>query len=359
MKKPYSRSGLRFYLTLISLLLGQYSSGTILAGVPVLILGVLLHLWAKGCLYQNRGVTQSGPYRYVRHPFYLAYLLIDVGIVIMAGSWLLAIFFPFWWAAIYIPTMRREEAFLTSTFSDAYKAYRAQIPTLFPVARPLPKKETGFSWSNPNIAHGNEIPRILHILAYPVLFHLASRIRIDRLAIFTDDGASDALWLGLLILMYVLSEITRRHFKEYAFILPRPLLHPAFRLSVIALCLASVLLVDLYQTALSPFMISVATLAVLIAVAAPYWRTVYSLLLAETLVLSAALIFCGNLWLLPVGLLYYTALFLDARRAIRQTPAGSATPVAEWFGLHRMHPMMIHATILVALFVNMMDHYGM
>ena len=112
MKKPYSRSGIRFYITWIALILNQYTPATILSGTPILLLGAVLHLWAKGCLYQDDEVTQSGPYRFVRHPFYLAYLFNDIGIVIMSGSWLLAAVFPVWWLAIYIPTIRKEEAFL-------------------------------------------------------------------------------------------------------------------------------------------------------------------------------------------------------------------------------------------------------
>ena len=78
--------GLRFYLVIIALVAGTLLAGTtgprsILAGLPCLILGVWLHTWAKGCLRQNRVVATIGPYRFVRHPFYLANALIDAGLV--------------------------------------------------------------------------------------------------------------------------------------------------------------------------------------------------------------------------------------------------------------------------------------
>ena len=76
-----------------------------------------LHTWAKGCLRQNRVVATIGPYRFVRHPFYLANALIDAGLVVMAGWWPLAVVLPLWWLAIYIPVIRGEERYLSREFS--------------------------------------------------------------------------------------------------------------------------------------------------------------------------------------------------------------------------------------------------
>ena len=81
------------------------------------ILGVWLHTWAKGCLRQNRVVATIGPYRFVRHPFYLANALIDAGLVVMAGWWPLAVVLPLWWLAIYIPVIRGEERYLSGELS--------------------------------------------------------------------------------------------------------------------------------------------------------------------------------------------------------------------------------------------------
>lgn len=57
------------------------------AGVQVV--GVLLQIAAKwslrrsfGLLPANRGVVISGPYRIVRHPMYLGYLVTDIGFLV-------------------------------------------------------------------------------------------------------------------------------------------------------------------------------------------------------------------------------------------------------------------------------------
>ena len=79
MKSPLNRGGLRFCLVLTALLQGSATHATIVAGIPCLALGIILHFWAKGCLRQNVVIAMGGPYRFVRHPFYLANGLIDAG----------------------------------------------------------------------------------------------------------------------------------------------------------------------------------------------------------------------------------------------------------------------------------------
>ena len=116
-------------------------------------------LLAKGCLRQNQVVAMGGPYRFVRHPFYLANALIDAGVAVMSGWWVIQVVLPFWWLAIYIPVMRKEEDYLTGAFGEAYAEYKKRIPRLIPWRRPLPPGGEGFRWSNPNIASGDEVAR--------------------------------------------------------------------------------------------------------------------------------------------------------------------------------------------------------
>ena len=175
MRVPWDRGGLRWYLIVLGLVAGRPSAATILAGVPLLLLGIAMHLWAKGCLHQEREVTTSGPYRFVRHPFYLGNLLLDAGTVLMSGSALLMSIFPFWWAAVYIPVMEREEATMAGLFGDQYRVYAHRVPLLFPIARPIPPG-SGFSWRNPNIL-AVEVPRVLRFVSYPFYFALACEWR--------------------------------------------------------------------------------------------------------------------------------------------------------------------------------------
>ncbi|MDO8568665.1 MAG: isoprenylcysteine carboxylmethyltransferase family protein, partial [Dehalococcoidales bacterium] len=72
----------------------------------------------------HRLVT-SGPYRLIRHPGYLSYLLSMMGIGLalssLIGLGLVALVFPF-----LLWRIRREEEMLTAEFDGEYKAYKKQ-----------------------------------------------------------------------------------------------------------------------------------------------------------------------------------------------------------------------------------------
>ena len=79
-------------------------------------------------------LLQQGPYQFVRHPFYLAYLMFWVGTAVIAHGIL-----P--WAApavmfsLYTYAASREEnKFANSAMSDAYAAYRARAGMFLPRA---------------------------------------------------------------------------------------------------------------------------------------------------------------------------------------------------------------------------------
>jgi protein-S-isoprenylcysteine O-methyltransferase Ste14 len=77
-------------------------------------------------------LVQTGPYRWVRHPIYLAYLLAWLAGGIGIGTW---------WAWIVLPTMGaqylhaisyEENQFLTGPLAADYHAYRSRTGMLFP-----------------------------------------------------------------------------------------------------------------------------------------------------------------------------------------------------------------------------------
>ena len=171
---------------LLALGRGAATHATVLAGTPLLLVGVALHFWAKGCLRQNRVVAMGGPYRFVRHPFYLANALIDAALAIMSGWWLLWIVLPCWWLAVYLPVIRREERWLGEAFADSYQQYKRRVPCLLPWRRGLPPTAEGFSWQNPNIAVEGALARAIRLLAYPLLLLAASDLRAAGLSALAD-----------------------------------------------------------------------------------------------------------------------------------------------------------------------------
>lgn len=102
------------------------------AGVALQVLGTGWQFTSKvflgrsfGLLPAQRGLVLGGPYRVVRHPIYLGYLIAHVGFLLANFSWRnLAVLAVLYVAQVY--RIRREEAVLSAT-SDGYRDYQRQV----------------------------------------------------------------------------------------------------------------------------------------------------------------------------------------------------------------------------------------
>jgi hypothetical protein len=164
------RGNLRTLLLVVGALAARPTPGSALAGSILVLGGGALHLWAKGCLTQDRTLTTGGPYRWTRNPFYLANLAIDAGLCVIANRIALALVFLAAWVLLYAATIRREERALEALFGDAYRRYAARVPRFFPWRRPLPRAQAGpgFSSRSRNLVEGTEYARLARILAAPL-----------------------------------------------------------------------------------------------------------------------------------------------------------------------------------------------
>lgn len=79
----------------------------------------------------DSSLVTSGPYRYVRHPFYLAFLLGLIGGGLATANWfvLLVGFVPF---GFIVARTRIEEAKLVERFGDEYRDYMLRVGRFFP-----------------------------------------------------------------------------------------------------------------------------------------------------------------------------------------------------------------------------------
>lgn len=175
------RGRIRTLLLAAGALFGAPTWTSLAIGLAVIVPGAALHLWAKGCL-RFEGVTTSGPYRFVRNPFYLATLIVDAGIaVVIAEPWVAALYFPVW-LVVHGLTIRGEERGLTGIFGERYTSYRAKVPWLLPWKGPVAglAPSAGFSWKAPQLVAGVEYARLVRTFTAPFIVVVGHAIVVRR-----------------------------------------------------------------------------------------------------------------------------------------------------------------------------------
>lgn len=112
-----------------------------LIGLPLILSGESLRLWAAGHLSKNREVTTTGPYAYVKNPLYLGTFLMMIGFCLLAGQWLilaagLIVFFIY-----YVPFKKKREADrLREIFGSEWDEYDRSVPDYIPRFSPYERR---------------------------------------------------------------------------------------------------------------------------------------------------------------------------------------------------------------------------
>lgn len=81
--------------------------------------------------HKEHTLIKSGPYRWIRHPFYLAFLLAVISDSIVADNWLLAASGGMLFCIIMIRT-RKEEENLVARFGNDYQEFMRTRGKIFP-----------------------------------------------------------------------------------------------------------------------------------------------------------------------------------------------------------------------------------
>lgn len=124
------------------LILAEPNKISLIIGGIIVILGQGARIWAGGHLMRNQEITTSGPYAYLRDPFYLGRLFLIIGFGIMAWGYALIIMFlgllVFFYN--YIPRKyRKEMKRLEDIFGQEYRDYAAYTRSLIPRIKPYAK----------------------------------------------------------------------------------------------------------------------------------------------------------------------------------------------------------------------------
>jgi len=101
----------------------------------VLIFGGIILLSASWkVLYEaqrTKTLATTGPYRYVRHPQYVGFILIMLGFLFQWPTLITLIMFPIL-VTMYVKLARREEREVLEEFGNAYRRYMVRTPAFIP-----------------------------------------------------------------------------------------------------------------------------------------------------------------------------------------------------------------------------------
>jgi protein-S-isoprenylcysteine O-methyltransferase Ste14 len=116
------------------------------AGIALGLFAVFLNAWSHKTLSQKLGadfdpalrllkvpaLVTEGPYRIMRHPIYLAFLLMQVAVLLLTSNW----FIGFCGLAIILSVIAirvpEEEKMLIEQFGDEYRNYKNRTGSLLP-----------------------------------------------------------------------------------------------------------------------------------------------------------------------------------------------------------------------------------
>lgn len=111
-------------------------------GVGIALAGFALLQWGQQSLGENwsdtprlvadQDMVASGPYRWVRHPIYTAFLLILGSLLLLTSSWLVGGLWIGMTGLDIAARIRAEEAMMTSRFGEQYQAYARRTGRFLP-----------------------------------------------------------------------------------------------------------------------------------------------------------------------------------------------------------------------------------
>ena len=138
-------------------------------GLACVLVGVLVRSWAAGVINKTKVLATTGPYRLCRHPLYLGSLLMMLGFCVLVGNVAdaVVVFGPILF--VYLLTMQREELRLAARYGEAWYAYAAAAPRIFPYR---PFADLRAPWSFAQWLNNREYKAACTSLAALVVLHL-------------------------------------------------------------------------------------------------------------------------------------------------------------------------------------------
>lgn len=112
-------------------------------GTIIAVLSIILIFWAHFKLGENFSpslrkavrIVKDGPYKYIRHPIYVGYIILFFSTFLITGWWLFTLLGELIMLSLVVWRLPIEEALLEKKFGDEYIEYKRRtkmfIPYLF------------------------------------------------------------------------------------------------------------------------------------------------------------------------------------------------------------------------------------
>jgi hypothetical protein len=120
--------GLNLWIPIFWVVLLPVSNMMILIGMVLIIFG-----WSQ--IYRAKGqLVTKGIYRYIRHPQYLGFLLISLGMLVLWPVITTLIMWPFLFL-LYRRLAKKEDKRMKEMFGEEYLKYKSKVPMFMPRVR--------------------------------------------------------------------------------------------------------------------------------------------------------------------------------------------------------------------------------
>lgn len=141
---------------------------SVAVGLPLIVAGVALRIWAAGHLLKTRELTVSGPYAYTRNPLYVGTFAIGAGFALLSGTTVAMVAVPvglLLFFGSYFPRKERtESALLEKLYGEQYRAYHDAVPALLPRLRPWsPAGASPPPWRFERVRRNSELGVVLTV----------------------------------------------------------------------------------------------------------------------------------------------------------------------------------------------------
>jgi hypothetical protein len=140
------RQFIGFCFVILVSVLGRPKEFMFYAGVPVILFGIAMRLWASGHVKKNKVLATDGPYAHVRHPQYVGNITLGFGFSLASGLWWS---FPLFLAIVllfYPPAIHQEDRKLHEVFGMDWEKWSGETRALIPRLRPY-QGSAGGRWS--------------------------------------------------------------------------------------------------------------------------------------------------------------------------------------------------------------------